>query len=150
MCRHCWNDAGLSIAAIGSTSRTLPSTRRNPAGVFMYAAMPTRGGEKGLGKPRERPMPGRPASGSDSVAGNLAADGAHAANGLGEVRAVDEMARFLAQHRRPQQLDDRSVALTRSHRGAEVVLLEREQAGADLTVGGQPDAVEVAAERTRH
>src|SRR5258705_12543084 len=102
-----------------------------------------------MGKPGDSAMSRRAASRSDTVAGNLAADGAHAANGLGEVRAVDEMARFLAQHRRPQQLDDRSVALTRSHRGAEVVLLEREQAGADLTVDGQPDAVAVAAEQKR-
>lgn len=35
MCRVCWKAEGLRMAAMGSTSRSWPSTRANPAGVFI-------------------------------------------------------------------------------------------------------------------
>src|SRR5262245_51997127 len=61
-----------------------------------------------------------------------AADRAHAALGLLEERAVDEVARLLAPHGGVQQLRDLVVGLARTHRAAEVVLAVREQARADL------------------
>src|SRR5437773_2597659 len=84
-----------------------------------------------------------------TTARGSAADRAHPALGLPEERAVDEMPGLLAQHCRPQQFCDLLVRGSRAHRAAEVVLLEREQAGADLPVGREPDAVAVPAERLR-
>src|SRR5215813_10358121 len=74
-----------------------------------------------------------------------APDGAHPAFGLSEIRAVDEVPGLLAPHRGLQQLDDRVVARAAAHRAAEVVLLEREQASADLSVGGEADAIAMPA-----
>src|SRR4029453_18276079 len=63
-----------------------------------------------------------------------ATDGAHSALGLAEPGAVDEVPRLLAVDRRAQQVGDRLVARPAAQRAAEVVLGEREKAGADLAV----------------
>src|SRR5687767_4304610 len=80
----------------------------------------------------------------------LTPDRAHAARRLLEEGAVDEVAGFLAPHGGPQKLGDLFVARAVPHGTAEVVLLEREQAGPNLPVGGEADAIAMAAERPGH
>src|SRR5262245_51694924 len=72
-----------------------------------------------------------------------APDGAHAALGLPEIRAVDQVPGRLAPYRGAQQLGDLAVARAAAQRGAHVVLAVREPAGAELSApGGQrPGAV---------
>src|SRR5262245_38145581 len=76
-------------------------------------------------------------------------DRAHPAFGLLEVRAVDQVPGLLAPHGGLEQRDDRLVARAAPHRAAEVVLLECEQAGTDLSVGGEADPIAVPAKGAR-
>ena len=59
---------------------------------------------------------------------------------------VDVVLELLAPDRVADDLLELGVVGARAHRRAQVGLVEREQAGAQLAVGGQADAVAVAAE----
>src|SRR5262245_18757081 len=79
-----------------------------------------------------------------------AADGAHRASGLDEARLVDVMLELLAPDGLAHYVLEVRVGRSGADRPTQVGLVEREQAGAQLAVGGEPDAVAVAAERLGH
>ena len=77
-----------------------------------------------------------------------AADGAHRAVGLDEARLVHPVLELLAPDRPRGRASSSSSSLGAGpHRRAQVRLVQREQAGAQLAVGRHPDAVAVRAER---
>src|SRR3954451_12745789 len=73
--------------------------------------------------------------------GVSATDGAHRPGGLNETGVVDAVAGRLGPHRDAPRGLDHFVVGTTAEQTAKVGLLAREQAAADLTVGGQPGAV---------
>src|SRR5882757_2233353 len=79
-----------------------------------------------------------------------AADRAHRAVGLDEVGIVDAVPRRLGPHRRPPGRLDRVVVRAGAQQASQIGLLLREQAAADLAVGGEPSPVAGAAEGVRH
>src|SRR4051794_35298579 len=79
----------------------------------------------------------------------LAADLRHRARRLDEARVVDVVLELLAPHRVADDLLEVVVGGAGAQRRAQVGLVQREQAGPQPPVGGQPDAVAVAAERLR-
>src|SRR5215472_15147260 len=76
-----------------------------------------------------------------------APDGRHWPGGLEEPRLVDPVPGQLAGDRLPPQFRQFLVARPGPHRIAQVALILREQAVANLAVGGQPNPVTCAAER---
>src|SRR4051794_6979697 len=79
----------------------------------------------------------------------LAADLRHRARRLDEARVVDVVLELLAPHRVADDLLEVVVGGAGPQRAPQVGLVQREQAGSQPPVGGQPDAVAVAAERLR-
>src|SRR6516225_9639092 len=76
-----------------------------------------------------------------------AADGGHGAGGLEEAGLVDAVAGELGGNRTAPQFGQFLIAGPGAHRIAQVALVLREQAVADLAVGGQPYPVAGPAER---
>src|SRR5215831_13820182 len=74
----------------------------------------------------------------------------HAAGGLDESRFSDMMARFFLVHHSTNVTSKLLVAGAGMHAARQIVIEEREQAGADLAVRGQPDPRTVPAEGMRH
>src|ERR1700733_10728078 len=77
----------------------------------------------------------------------LAADGGHAAGGLDEALLADVVLELLGPHGIADDPFELNVVSTVSDRGAQVGFVQREQAGAKPSVGGQANPVTVAAER---
>src|SRR6187200_3151073 len=75
------------------------------------------------------------------------AEGRHRTARLQERHVLDAVAGPLREHRRLPPFGDLRVAGAGPQRATEVALLAGEQAVADLSVGGEPDPVAVAAER---
>ena len=76
----------------------------------------------------------------------LAADLAHRPRRLAEPRLVDPMLQLLAPHGVPDDLLQRVVARAGAQRLPQIGLVDREQAGPQLAVGGDADAVAIRAE----
>src|SRR5262252_4862125 len=76
-----------------------------------------------------------------------APDSRHRPGRLEEAGLVDAVARELGGDRTPPQFGQFLVGSPASHRVAQVALVLREQAVADLAVRGQPDPVTLPAER---
>src|SRR5579875_2600723 len=81
-----------------------------------------------------------------SVVGS-AADRRHRARGLDEPGLADVVLELLAPDRVPDDARDLGVARPGAQRAAQIGLVQREQAGAQPAIGGEPDAVAVGAER---
>src|SRR5215210_9341622 len=79
--------------------------------------------------------------------GSSAADRGHGAGGLDEVGVVDAVAGPFAPHRRADQRTELFIRRAVAHRGSEVCLFGGEEAGADVALGGDPQAVARVAER---
>src|SRR5512142_2999824 len=67
-----------------------------------------------------------------------------------EIRFADVVALFFHHDDFGDVLRDLRVAVAPAHAAGEVVFDDGEQAGAELTVGGDADAAAMAAERMRH
>src|SRR3954468_2432527 len=80
----------------------------------------------------------------------LPADSGHRTYGLQETRIIDAVTGAFGGDGRQPPVGQLVVGGARAHRGAQVGLLTREQAVADLPVGGQPYAVAGAAEGPGH
>src|SRR5215218_6511677 len=76
-----------------------------------------------------------------------AADLAHRAGGADEVDLADAVAGPLGPDRRPHELGEVVIGSPGAEYGAEVELLQREQACAELAFGRHPHTVAVVAER---
>src|SRR5947209_8509321 len=79
--------------------------------------------------------------------GRLAADGGHRPRRLDESGLADVVLELLAPDRVAEDLLELGVVGALTHRGAQVGLVEREEARAQAAVGGESDPVAVAAER---
>src|SRR3954468_17736789 len=77
----------------------------------------------------------------------LAADGRHRPGGLTEALLSHVVLQLLAPHRVADQGLEFVIARTAAERFAQVGLVKREEAGAELALGRQPYAVAVRAER---
>src|SRR5689334_9033976 len=73
----------------------------------------------------------------------LAADCGHRASGLPEALFSNLVLQLLAPHRVADQRLDFLIRGSRAHRLAQVGLVQREEAGAQLALGGQAHAVAV-------
>src|ERR1017187_7306254 len=78
------------------------------------------------------------------------ADATHRARGRNEVWLANVMPGFLAQDDRFEPLAYFIVGIAISKQRAQIVLGHAEQAGADFAVGGEPDAIAMAAKRFAH
>src|SRR6516225_12291685 len=84
------------------------------------------------------------------ASGTSAADGGHRPRRLEEPRVVDAVPGQLDGDRAPPYRGQLLVTGAGPHRVPEVAFLPREQAVADLAVGGEPDPVARPAERPGH
>src|SRR5215210_3550720 len=97
-------------------------------------------------RPAARPPPG-PARWPRG--GPSPADAGHRPRRLDEARIADLVLELLAPHRVANDRLELGVAGAGPHGRTEVGLVEREEAGPQHALGGQADAVAVAAERLR-
>src|SRR5437660_307950 len=128
----------LGSLGVTSTMRALPSgsTWVRPRSV-MWASLDSSG------------APGRLTSQFECRRWS-AADLAHAPRGPHEAHLTDVMAGPLRAHGALDGGGQVVVGGTISHNRPEVVLVQREQTGAELSLGGDPHPVTIAAERPRH
>src|ERR1700690_1806780 len=80
----------------------------------------------------------------------LSADVDHRARSGNEARLADMMALFLVIDRLANECGQLFIAGAVAHERREIMLAHREQAGADLAVGGDANAAAVSAEGVRH
>src|SRR5258708_24844808 len=80
----------------------------------------------------------------------LSADEDHGARGLDETGLVDAVALFLFHDNRADVGDQIVVRGSLTQQGPQIVVLLAKQAGAELAIGGEPDARAMATERLGH
>src|SRR5262245_48680565 len=93
---------------------------------------------------------GRLAASSLPVKIKSPANATHAPRWRYEVRLADVMARFLLPRHGAQPVGEVGVSLAVAQERAEVVFGHAKEAGADFAVGGEADAVAVAAKWLAH